>query len=72
MNELGIIENGAVLIRDGIIQAIGTTASLCAEKRPALGKVIDAAGKGKHFSSIFGDCFSILSTSINLSMSSSV
>ncbi|MDX9787554.1 MAG: imidazolonepropionase [Desulfobacterales bacterium] len=45
MNELGIIKDGAVLIQDGIITAVGTTQALCTEKKPPLATVIDASGK---------------------------
>lgn len=46
MSALGIIRDGAVLIRDGLIRAVGSMSDLgVSEKPPAGTQVIDAAGK---------------------------
>ena len=45
MNDLGVIPNGAVLIENGIISAIGTTESLGTAEEIFSGNVMDAAGR---------------------------
>ena len=45
MNELHVIEDGAVVIEDGLIAAVGPTDELALREMPADIAVIDAAGK---------------------------
>lgn len=45
MNDLGIIEDGAVVIEDGIVQAAGTTAAIMAAVDAADYEQLDAGGK---------------------------
>lgn len=45
MSDLGIIEDGAVAIENGVITAVGKTDSVCAGKEPHVGTVIDASGR---------------------------
>ncbi|MEG1749507.1 MAG: imidazolonepropionase [Tannerellaceae bacterium] len=45
MSDLGIIEDGAVLIRDGRIAQVGTTSDVCRSLNTADYEVIDATGK---------------------------
>lgn len=44
MTELGIIEDGAVLVRDGIIEKVGKTAKVAREADPSI-RVVDALGQ---------------------------
>jgi len=45
MNELHVIDNGAVIIEDGIIKAVGTTEGILGMHRESDFNVIDAEGK---------------------------
>jgi len=45
MSELNIIKNGAVVIEDGIIKAVGTTSDILKEYDEANYEVIDATNK---------------------------
>jgi len=45
MNDIGIIKDGAVVIEDGIIQAVGTTADILAKFNEKEYEIIDASGK---------------------------
>lgn len=45
MSDLGIIEDGAVAIENGVITAVGKTESVCAKKERHMKTVIDASGK---------------------------
>ena len=45
MSDIGIIEDGAVLVEDGIIKQVGTTTELDALVNEADCEVIDATGK---------------------------
>lgn len=45
MNDIGIIKGGAIVIEDGIIQAVGTTADILARINEKEYEIIDASGK---------------------------
>lgn len=45
MGDIGLICDGAVLVEDGTVRAVGTTAEVLAKVDPADYRVVDAAGK---------------------------
>ena len=45
MRELSIIEDGALLVRDGLIVALGATSEVAAAGKPNAAR-IDAGGRG--------------------------